>query len=497
MPSLIFHSHDVPRTPGVYVYRDSAGLVIYVGKARNLRARMSQYFRPSSQMREDPRRRALIQSIASYEIFPVETEAEALLLETRFIKQYEPRYNVLMRDDKRFYHIRIDMTEDFPRLVLARLRRDDNRIYLGPFPQAQALHNTVDFLNKHFHLRTCQAHSPSEEEHKHCLEHIIRGCMCPCIGKVTRDEYHAVMEKVLDLFRGNGAPALLAELYDKMKLAAQNQEFEEAARWRDIYTNLKSVLEPARRFRNQTMITRGAASDPEGMQSLMETLHLPSLPLNMECFDMSNIAGTMVVGSMVHFTNGKPDSSQYRRFKIRSETALDDTAFMAEVLERRYTRLLQENKPLPDLIVLDGGLGQVNAATAVFRRIGLDKTPFVGLAKQYETIIQPYGAPPILLPRDNPGLKLLQAIRDEAHRFANGYNRQLRNKRITDSLLAEIPGVGPKRRVQLLKTFGSVRELAKLTPQQMTDKLPSLGIKLASVIADFLQKHSPQQTDSE
>ena len=483
----IFRSQDVPKTPGVYVYRNSAGDVIYVGKARNLRSRMSSYFRPSNINKSDPRRKALMHSIASYEYFQVATESEALLLETQFIKQYAPYYNVLMRDDKRFLHIRIDVAEKFPRLGLARLKRNDGCIYFGPFPQTTALRETVDFLSKRFRLRTCSTPCPDAETHKHCLEHVIRDCLCPCIGAVSEEEYNAALQNVLNLFKGEGAVQLLKELTDTMMKQSSELDFEGAAATRDIITNLKTVLEPTRRFVNQTMITRYAQSNPEGMEALKEVLGMDRLPMVMECFDMSNISGVMAVGSMVCFKNGKPSTNDYRRFKIRSETATDDTAFMAEVLTRRYGRLLQENLPLPDLIVLDGGETQVSTGVRVFREIGMPPDQvFIGLAKKQELIVRPYDDP-ILLPRDNPGLKLLQAIRDEAHRFANGYNRELRNQRIYDSILSEVPGIGETRRIQLIRTFGSVRAIAKLTPQQIAERAPGIGLETATKIIEYLQ----------
>lgn len=484
----IFRSQDVPRSPGVYVYRNKAGEVIYVGKARNLRRRMSSYFRPSGENKADPKRRALIHSIASYEIFQVATEAEALLLETQFIKQYAPRYNILMRDDKRFLHIKVDMAERFPRLQLARIRRDDGCVYIGPFPQTQDLRETVRFLAVRFGLRTCQTPEPDMDTRKHCLEHVIRFCLCPCSGNVTPETYAEHVSQVLALFRGEGAPALISELSLKMKECADKLDFEQAASLRDVITSLKSVLEPARRFVNQTMLTRSLASNPEGMQALQDILALETLPRHMECFDMSNISGSLAVGSMVFFKDGKPDTSQYRRFKIRSDTATDDTAFMAEVLERRYSRLLRENAPLPDLIVLDGGETQLAAATRVFAAINMPPVPYIGLAKQLELIVLPGPDEPILLPRDNPGLKLLQAIRDEAHRFANGFHRELRNRRIFDSILDDIPGIGKTRRTQLLKVFGSVRELARHSPREIADKVPGIGIDFATKIIDFLNQ---------
>lgn len=491
----VFRSQDVPRSPGVYVYRNKAGEVIYVGKARNLRSRMSSYFRPSGENRADPKRKALIHSISSYEIFIVSTEAEALLLETQFIKQYAPRYNILMRDDKRFLHIRIDMAEDFPRLDLARIKKDDGSIYIGPFPQAQALRETVDFLSKRFQLRTCQTPEPDGDTHKHCLEHVIRDCLCPCIGAVTKEEYRKKIHQVIALFHGDGAPALIAELVEKMTSLAQNLQFEDAASVRDIVSNLKAVLEPARRFVNQTINTRNTTSNPLGMETLRDVLGMDKLPKTMECFDMSNISGVLAVGSMVCFKDGKPATSEYRRFKIRSKDAADDTAFMAEVLERRYGRLLRENLPLPDLIVLDGGPTQVATATRIFSQMGMPPVKYVGLAKQQELIVLPDDEP-ILLPRDNPGLRLLQAIRDEAHRFANGFHRELRNKRIFDSILDEIPGIGSVRRMELLKAFGSAREIAKHSPQEISKAVPGIGHEIATKILNFLtQRIKPAPSD--
>ncbi|MDD4538239.1 MAG: excinuclease ABC subunit UvrC [Lentisphaeria bacterium] len=486
----IFRSQDVPREPGVYVYRNRAGEVIYVGKARNLRSRMSSYFRPSGIMRSDPRRRALIHSIASYEVFQVSSDSEALLLEERFIKEYNPRYNVLLRDDKRFLHICIDMSETYPRLGVARIRRDDNCLYFGPFPQAAALRATIEFLTKRWHLRSCLASEPNEETRRHCLEHVLRECSSPCIGAISPEEYRARFDEVLAVLRGEGAAgALVAELSNEMQALAAEMRYEEAAALRDMISNLKVVLEPARRFRSQTIARRSQPADMASVEALQEALGLVMPPLVMECFDMSNISGRMAVGSMVCFRNGRPASADYRRFRIRSEAAADDTAYMSEVLTRRYGRLLRESLPLPDLIILDGGQGQLNAALRVFAEIGMPPLPMLGLAKRDELVILPGRDEPLALSRDGAALKLLQAIRDEAHRFANGYHRELRNKRIVDSILSDIPGIGAVRRQQLLKTFGSVRAMARLTPEELAAGAAGIGMETAQKIVDYLRQH--------
>ena len=484
----IFRSQDVPRVPGVYVYRNSGGEVIYVGKARNLRSRMCSYFQPSGAMQSDPRRRALIHSIASYEIFPVETEQEALLLEDRFIKQYNPRYNVDLRDDKRYLHVCIDPTETFPRLQTARLRREDGRVYFGPFPWATALRTTIRFLEVRYGLRSCPVAEPSPDTKLHCHEDVIRDCLCPCVGKVTKEAYQERLEKVMAILRGD-CRELVEELTADMQEKASKMDFEGAATIRDMIANLKSVLEPNRRFINHTLSTRLAVSNMAAVEALQKALNMEKPPLVMECFDMSNISGVLAVGSMVCFKDGRPSNKDYRRFRIRSETANDDTAFMREVLTRRYGRLLKENLPLPDLIILDGGAGQLRVGMEVFREIGMPNIVLIGLAKRHEHIIWPNSDVEQELPRENPGLRLLQAIRDEAHRFANGYHRLLRSKRIADSLLSDIPGIGKNRCKQLLTQFGSVKAIAKLTPEELAKQADGVGIETAKKIIDYLSSH--------
>lgn len=486
----VFRSQDVPRVPGVYVYRNTAGEVIYVGKARNLRSRMSSYFRASTMLHSDPRRRALMHSIASYEIFPVASEQEALLLESRFIKQYSPRYNVDLRDDKRFLHVCIDLTETFPRLTLARIRKDDGRLYFGPFPQATALRETCRYLERHFRLRSCDTQEPTAETCTHCLEHIIRDCSCPCLGKISPEDYRKNIDATIRTLNGDCAD-IVAELTETMRRQASELNFEDAAKTRDMIGNLKSVLEPTRRFINQTISIRQKADNNEGMQALQEILQMPVLPRHMECFDMSNISGSLAVGSMVCFHDGKPATGEYRRFRIRSLTANDDTAFMKEVLLRRYSRVLNENLPIPDLILLDGGEGQLRIGREALTELNFPPVTLIGLAERHELIVFPDGArPPLELPRSHPALKLLQSIRDEAHRFANGYHRLLRNKRIADSLLSEIPGLGPTRCQQLLTRFGSVKAIAKLTPEELAQKADGIGPETANRIIEYLQAHS-------
>ncbi|QSH40418.1 excinuclease ABC subunit UvrC [Lentisphaerota bacterium ZTH] len=480
-----FHPGEVPAKPGVYVFRDRFGKVIYVGKAASLRKRMSQYFQPSRLRRADPKQRSLIKSIFDWEYYTVKNEDESLILESRLIKQYAPHYNVLMRDDKRYLLVKINLNEKYPRLILARVRKDDGCKYFGPFPKGSALKNTVDFLASYFGLRTCKCTEPDLETRRHCLKRIIKECCEPCIGKVTRKEYHERVKKMLDLLNGN-VSKLLEELDGKMREAANNLQFEKAGRLRDVVTNINEVFgSKTRSFRFAAI---PSAPGEEAVKDLQEVLKLPNSPTTIEGFDNSNIMGTMAVSSMVCFENGRPARDKYRRFRVRSVNQIDDFATMKEVLQRHYGKKLREQRPLPDLIMVDGGKGQLSAAIDILVDIGCPPLPVIGLAKKREEIFIPGRSEPVVLDRHSPALRLLQALRDEAHRFAISYHRQLRDKRLQESLLDDIPGVGEKRKAQLLRSFGSVRRLRKATAEQIMAKVPGTGKVFAERIVEFLKK---------
>jgi excinuclease ABC subunit C len=479
-----FSSQEVPAQPGVYVFRNSAGDVIYVGKAKSLRKRLSSYFQPSRQRTSDIKLRALIKSIAYYEVFPVRTEAEALLLESRLIKQYTPRYNVELRDDKRFLLIAVDLNELYPRLVLTRLKRDDNRLYFGPFPRAGALRQTVTWLSRHFGLRTCRHRRPDADSHQHCLKPAVRACSRPCVGAVTAEEYAGRLQRALAVLSGRTA-ALEQELEAEMRSLAERRRYEDAARTRDILENLRYVCQAGkmRRFERARL---NAPPPLEGISALQQALGMQVKPEVIECFDISNIGGQMAVASMVCFRHGRPATKDYRRFRIRTVTGADDFAMMAEVIRRRYCRVRDEGRPFPDLVVVDGGPGQLSAAINSLAREGLPALAVLGLAKKHEEIYLPGRREPVKLSRANPGLKVLQAIRDEAHRFALDYHRKLRKRRIANSVLADIEGIGPVRRDQLLRRFGSVKRLRAATPAEITAAIPGIGPKLARHIHDCL-----------
>ncbi len=517
--------HEVPHKPGVYLMRDRLGRVIYVGKARDLRKRLSHYFTPSRQTRGDLKTRALIDSIWDFDVHEVKNEAESLLLEGKLIKEYRPKYNVSFRDDKRFLMLRVRLEDPFPRFDLVRLRKEDGAKYFGPFAHSGALRRTLEWVNKEFGLRSCRPLRPGESDYKHCHDDVIRNCSAPCIGKITQEEYRERVEKACEFLQGQ-SKELVAMLEAEMEKAASKLNFEKAAELRDSIDSLKKTLKPARRFRRG----RGAPSalrPLEDLGELGEVLHLPHPPYLMECFDISNISNTHCVASMVRFKDGVPDNANYRRYRIRTVEGQDDFASMAEVVRRRYSRILlearkrfgdvdseetQENPleairrlervragaeeggskgetryvTLPDLIIVDGGKGQLGVAMTELQRLGLHEMPVIGLAKEREEIFRPGVPEPLVLPHEMGALKLLQRIRDEAHRFANGYHQLLMKRRMEESILDDCPGVSSSRKKLLLEKFGSVARLRKADPVEIAS-LAGIGKGLAAEIAEFLR----------
>ena len=479
-----FRPGDIPARPGVYVYRDRFGTVIYVGKASNLRRRMSHYFQPSQARRADPKLRSLIHSIDRWEIFPVKSEDEALILESRFIKEYAPHYNILLRDDKRYPMLKIDRNERFPRVRLTRIRKKDSCLYFGLFPHGSAMRRLAEYLTRRFGLRSCKAESPGEEEFRHCLAGTVRDCCRPCVGGVTEVEYRERVDRVVAVLNGE-IREVAEELRKKMAKAAAEKAFEKAAAFRDILGNLQSLVR-TRSFEHAELPNEVGM---EAVADLQKALRLPNVPHVIVGFDISNLGTTFAVASLVCFREGRPDKASYRRFRIKTVEGQNDFAMMNEVVKRYFSRLLREQRPLPDLLMVDGGKGQLHLALDALISIDCPPFPVVGLAKRNEEIFLPGRSEPVVLDRNRPALKVLQALRDEAHRFAVSYNRQLRLKRIAESLLDEIPGLGEVRRNALLKAFGSVAMIRKASPREIADRVSGIGPEFAETIHEFLRTH--------
>ena len=505
---------EIPHKPGVYLMKDRLKRVIYVGKARDLRKRLAQYFMPSRRMTADLKTRALLDSVWDFEVHLVRNEPEALLLEGKLIKEFRPKYNVSFRDDKRFLLVKVNLSDAIPRFQLSRLKKEDGYRYFGPFAHAGALRTTLKWMKKRFGIRSCRVVEPGEFDYKRCMDHIIKNCSAPCIRRVTLDDYKARVLEACEFLDGQ-SQEMLRQIEEQMKRAAEKLEFEKAVELRNMLDDLRRTTRPARRFTRGSLPT---AMDPKAdLQALADALLLPDAPTVMECFDISNISTTHIVASMVSFRNGVPDKSNYRRYRIRTVEGQDDFASMAEVVRRRYSRVLLENRTaapelaefsqeavdeavariqhptadrfvrLPDLIIVDGGKGQLNSACKELQRLGLQNVPIIVLAKEFEEVYRPGRPMPLQLPDDSGALQILQRIRDEAHRFANGYHQLLMKKRIAESILDDCPGISENRKQALLKRFGSVERLRKASVEEI-EQVDGISAKLAEVIFQFLQR---------
>ena len=515
--------HEVPHKPGVYLMRDRFNRVIYVGKARDLRKRVSSYFLPSKVAQADLKTRAMLDAVWDFETHTVRSDAESVLLEGKLIKEYRPRYNVSFRDDKRFLLVKIDMSEEWPRFRLARFKKDDSARYFGPYAHSGALRQTLNFMRKKFGVLTFGRGSPTERELKSSTYQVPMR-----LSEINGEQYRERVAQACEFLEGHSRE-MIATLEAEMRKAAEKMDFEKAAELRNMIEDLRSTTKPTRRF------TRGSlpsAIDPMAdVQALADALQLPRAPRVMECFDISNISTTHVVASMVCFRNGVPNKDNYRRYRVRTVEGQDDFASMAEVVRRRYSRVLlsigetgkrkAESAPvntteysqesafeiaerltnpqsaihspqsyvrLPDLIIVDGGKGQLSAACRELQRLGLHDLPIIGLAKEHEEIYRPGRALPLQLPIDSGALRLLQRIRDEAHRFANAYHQLLMKKRIGESILDDCPGVSQNRKNLLLRRFGSVNRLRKATVDEIA-ATEGIGRKLAEEVHRFLQRH--------
>ncbi|PWT86172.1 MAG: excinuclease ABC subunit C [Acidobacteria bacterium] len=520
--------------------RDRFNRVIYVGKARDLRKRVGSYFLPSKLAQADLKTRAMLDATWDFETHTVRSEAESVLLEGKLIKEYRPRYNVSFRDDKRFLLVRVDMLEEWPRFRLARFKKDDASRYFGPYAHAGALRQTLNFMRKKFGVLTFGRGAPTERELKSATYQVpVR------LSEISAEQYRERVAQACEFLEGKSRE-MIAALEVEMHKAAGKMDFEKAAELRNMIEDLRSTTRPLRRF------TRGSlpsAIDPMAdVRALADALQLPQAPRVMECFDISNISSTHVVASMVRFRDGVPDKDNYRRYRVQTVEGQDDFASMGEVVRRRYSRVLleargansdaaefsQENaldtlarisrhpeqgggtslqylqassqhsstpKPfgarndesfvavrLPDLIIVDGGKGQLSAACRELRRLGLYDLPIIGLAKEREEIYRLGRALPLQLAMDSGALRLLQRIRDEAHRFANAYHQLLMKKRVGESILDDCPGVSQNRKNLLLRRFGSVNRLRKATVDEIAST-EGIGRKLAEEVHRFLQAH--------
>jgi len=472
-------ARELPNKPGVYLMRDRLGRVIYVGKARSLRKRVGQYFQPSRAMRWDPKTAALIDSIADFETFTVKSEAEALLLEGKLIKEFKPHYNVLFKDDKRFLLVKVNLNDTYPQFKFARLKKDDGARYFGPFAHATAVKLAMQWVRKKYGVLIQGkggAPKPKDLKYSNYLVPV------PLAG-MPREEYLRRVELACGFLEGANKEAQ-EEIEAQMRDVAKLRQFEKAAELRDVLGSLRDIARSARERKFARDLSPKIDRQAE-MAELQRVLKLPTLPSHIEGFDISNISGTLSVASAVCFRDGKPHKAHYRHYRIRTVTGSDDFASIAEVVGRRYRRVLDEGGVLPDLVMVDGGAGQLNAALAALATLGITRLPVIGLAKQFEEIYQ-RGVPEMFrLERNSPALHMIQRLRDEAHRFANAYHHKLRKRRIQESVLDEFAGLGGKKKLALLQRFGSIQRLRQAGVEEIAS-VTGIGPRLAAALQAFL-----------
>ena len=585
----------LPEKPGVYLMRDAAGKIIYVGKAVNLKNRVRSYFQ---QRGLSPKTEALVARIVTFETIVTASEMEALILECNLIKKHRPRYNISLRDDKSYPFVKVTWNEEYPRVYATRRVEKDGAKYYGPYASAGAMHETLALLKRLFPLRSCR----SMDARRPCLEFHINRCMAPCAGLVDAATYREMVKTVCLFLEGRSAD-VEKDLKRRMLAASDEMKFELAGRLRDQLAAVRNVTEkqnivtgagdqdvlglarlggqscvqvffvrsgkmvgrdrfmlsggetesdgeilaafvkqyynessfipreiltpaalpetdlltawltqrkagavhlltPQRGTKRELVLLAGENATEalrqrsereearEGkrsaaVQELAERLELDILPQRIECFDISHIQGAETVASMVVFTDGEPDKSEYRRFKLKTvEGSPDDFASMQEVTLRRYR---DAKEPLPDLIVIDGGKGQLSSALEVIRGVGLAEIPVIGLAKEFEHIFRENISEPLVLPRHSEALRLVQQIRDEAHRFAVGYHRKLRAKRNLVSVLDHIRGIGAKRRQALWKHFGTIGRIRAASEEELASA-PGMNITAAQAVHRFFRQ---------
>ena len=591
----------LPDGPGVYLWKGEDGTTLYIGKAKRLRSRVRSYF--ANDQLESPKTRHLVGLIADLETIVVPSEAHALILEANLIKEYRPRFNIALRDDKSYPYIKVTVQEPFPRVFVTRRLEDDGASYFGPYTDVGAMRRSLNVVKRIFTVRSCNYDMPAQMPERPCLDYYIKRCKAPCILAQSQQEYRSMIDEVV-LFLSGRPDEVVRRVKERMDLASEQLDFERAAELRDVLHHLEQMEEPtvvleveggdrdvigyARdgddacvtvlRIRGGKLLSREQrfltnidgeddadvltiflAGSYVGMQEkarqlllpfdfpdrelieqtlpdsrilipqrgprrnlialaeqnarhLLEELKLSSmeaderagdpvyelgrelglqrLPRSLVCFDISTTQGTDTVGSCVWFENGRPKRSEYRKFKVKTVEGSDDFASIQEVVRRYFERRLNDEKPLPDLIVIDGGKGQLSAAHAAIAELPLADRPLISLAKRDEEVFIWGREEPLRLSRRSPGLRLLQQARDEAHRFAVTYNRKRRSMRTVTSELLKIPGIGPVKRRQLLKEFGSVQGVRDASEESIA-KLPGFNAERARKLLESLAATSP------
>jgi len=417
-----------PHAPGVYLMKDAAGRVIYVGKAKDLRSRAGSYFLKAAA--EDPRTARLVREIRDVDYLEAESEVDALLVEARLIKDIQPKYNQVLKDGKTFPYLEIHTREDFPRVAFTREPKDRGTRLYGPFANASGLRGAIQVLQKIFRFRTCTLDIREDDERwrwfRPCLLASIDQCSAPCNLRISKETYRKDVRRLQKFLEGNKR-SLLAEMQREMEAAAADLRYEEAARLRDEI-RLLETLDQRGELDTHVQPEVFPVDPKKGLVGLQKVLRLPEKPRSIEGVDVAHLAGTETVASLVQFIDGLPFKPGYKRYRIRSVEGPDDVASIREVVARRFKRLSDEGEVFPDLLLIDGGRGQLNAALAAFSSLEIDPPVVLSLAKRDEELFTAGQDEPLRLSRHSYALRLLQYVRDEAHRFAQHYHHILRRK---------------------------------------------------------------------
>jgi len=456
---------SIPETPGVYFMKGERGEVLYIGKALNLKKRVASYFVGRKGIA--PRTRLLVKRIKHITFIETRSEIEALLLEANLIREHKPRYNVELKDDKSYPMLKLTMGDTFPRLLITRDRRDRKAFYYGPYTDVRTLRRAVSYLKRIFPIRSCRTLPKMV-----CLEYHLKQCVGPCEFNEAADQHRRIVRE-LDLFLRGQGKEVVRQLKTRMKFASRELDYENAARLRDRLQALEDMI-------GETRVLDAAGA----LEELRIHVGLSKVPHRIYGFDISNIQGRAAVGSRVSFQDGVPEKAQYRRFRIKRVQGIDDYAMIQEIVKRSFTAR-QGQDPKPDLILIDGGLGQLNAARGALAGSRHEKLPIVSLAKREEEIYRWNSKKPLRLPRRSRALRLLQRIRDESHRFAVTYHKHLRAQAMVASRLDDIVGVGPALKRSLLKTFGTLEAIRASDPRHIA-QVKGVSPDLADTIHEML-----------
>jgi excinuclease ABC subunit C len=598
--------NNLPESPGVYLFKNAQGKIIYIGKAKNLRNRVRSYFQDTH---HDAKTTVLVAQVADFELMVTHNEIESLILEANLVHEYKPRYNIHLKDDKHFPYIKVTINELYPRVMVVRRLQKDGSRYYGPYTNIKSIYKTLQFLARLFKIRSCHLiiPNPTNKKYKVCLDYHIKRCEGPCEGLVSPEQYRRGVDGLLMMLAGRSRE-LIKQLNERMVTASEQTRFEEAMNLRDQIEQIKNmmlrqsvdvgevvdrdVISIAReggatmavvmQIREGVLIGRqdffveSETTDPDNLVietfltqyynhqpnlpeeivvpievpdmrllqswlrqirdakvkliapkigdkmpmlelaaknarllldekmiqkrmfseriskmvlSLKDELKLSRSPRTMVCFDISNTGETDAVGSAVYFDNGKPKKTEYRHFKIRGVKGQDDFKMMREIVGRYFYHIKEDKLDPPDLVVVDGGKGQLSNALEELQSLGFADQLIISLAKRLEEVHVPHSSDPITLPKGSPGLNLLKRIRDEAHRFAITYNRKVRSKRTISSALDDIPGVGPAKRQLLLTEFGSVERIRQMSADELT-RIKGINQRLAETILQKLSAAS-------